>query len=802
MLKDRPKLGETFKTPGIVEENKPGTSQNSSEPDSAPSSGGSAPRTKARIDKDLRDTENSVESEFDYFKRKAGVYDTNNELINPKKQATDSWMNKYAFISYGGSYLDGSSSNVKNDFVGEGDSQISSMGLNVDISKWQNPSTKNIIEWSKSLRVGTPQATTYDPTGRTSDTAGSEGDITKDSAPQETGKSNFSDSQTTSKGTIKRGDIGKEDAGIIANQSASGNTIKGIGNLEYTWKDFASCKYWSRIPNNKLITLRRFKLPVLDNGVIAGKEKLKGILKKTIYEPEEYISSDSARALTYFGEGTGNSLNDFLGWTTGQNWTDVETTLANPKINEGLQNSGANFLNNPIDGSALVNKFGDATSQAIARTVHAWGLQKQLKDKDGKQKYGSLLELVRKQSKDNDPFSNGWQNRIYGPINVVTRTMRRTRGLKFDPSDISIDFEYDLAQIGDMNNKILMLDIINNMLALTSNNGSFYGGDYRFHRQPTELPYPDTLVDQLEKMATGVGEGEVNYSEIFKAYIGVATDYGGSLFKQLGSDLESLYKDPELSEDVDKLVDGIKKIFEEFQLTSSTNTPNNPTGGSTSDPSDVSKLIPPEGRINGSEGENTLQSLFGKNFLGYASLLSEIPGTLANAIEKLANTDGSVIKTIITGGLFEEGYDIQKINEKIMRINPLTTGEPIGEWHLTIGNPMNPIMMIGNLVCTGMSMELGEVLGPDDFPTTVKFTVTLKHGRDRDIGDIASMFNLGQGRFYTPLGEGRSEEPWDYGFSTRNTGNDTSILDNDTASRVKEGEDGIITDFAPQDISK
>ena len=62
--------------------------------------------------------------------------------------------------------------------------------------------------------------------------------------------------------------------------------------------------------------------------------------------------------------------------------------------------------------------------------------------------------------------------------------------------------------------------------------------------------------------------------------------------------------------------------------------------------------------------------------------------------------------------------------------------------------------MIGNLVVDTADFELSDTLGADDFPDELIVTVTLKHGKPRDKGDIESIFNGGEGRlYYTPDGE-------------------------------------------------
>lgn len=85
----------------------------------------------------------------------------------------------------------------------------------------------------------------------------------------------------------------------------------------------------------------------------------------------------------------------------------------------------------------------------------------------------------------------------------------------------------------------------------------------------------------------------------------------------------------------------------------------------------------------------------------------------------------------------------------------LLDGAPTGYWHVTFGNPLNPIAMMGNMICKKVDMNLGGGLGWDDFPVECSFTCSMEHGKPRDAGDIESMFNAGRGRIYLPpyLGE-------------------------------------------------
>lgn len=139
------------------------------------------------------------------------------------------------------------------------------------------------------------------------------------------------------------------------------------------------------------------------------------------------------------------------------------------------------------------------------------------------------------------------------------------------------------------------------------------------------------------------------------------------------------------------------------------------------------------------------------------SFLSEI-GTAAQTgfdiftsmIRNLFSGNFKDLFTSIAKGVGTTILDLKsaKSRPQVLGFKALLTGDPVGEWHLTIGNPHQPIMRIGNLICTGFEMEFDEELGVDDFPTGMRWVVNLKYGRPRDKGDIESLFNYGQGRIY------------------------------------------------------
>ena len=147
----------------------------------------------------------------------------------------------------------------------------------------------------------------------------------------------------------------------------------------------------------------------------------------------------------------------------------------------------------------------------------------------------------------------------------------------------------------------------------------------------------------------------------------------------------------------------------------------------------------------------------------YAGYIGSIADTLAgmggNFMDQLKKTasnigsgaginkilgDSSILENIVGGGLMKllggpSGGTV---------INAFLTGDPTGQWHVTIGNPMNPIIVCGNLAMQDSQVSFEGPLGLEGFPTKMKVEITLKPGRPRDKTEIESMFNGGRGRMY------------------------------------------------------
>lgn len=404
---------------------------------------------------------------------------------------------------------------------------------------------------------------------------------------------------------------------IIAWSEMNARSSANVPPAPYALTDFLWCRDYGKVPNNRLLTLRRYPIPVQDN--------LRVNEKKMPLIP-------IAQALTWFGEGTGNTLGNALGIQYGFNWKSIPATVQTVEGNE-------------IPWEKLYDAAGIKDEKLRSFITLFLANQDDVAALSG---YDKLLqEYSRNAYGDSGPY---W-NRILGPVNVINSTQMRDRGFNYTHS-IELKFNYSLRSYNLINPKIAMLDLISNFLSLTHNTAPFWGGGYRYFRKTglvvSSLPGAQALEDG---------------------------DMVGALVQSLS-------------------------------------------------------------------GMKVLASGAMKELTGYLGGLMSGSESDMSGLEKAAETDSYAREKLNLILAKRMGNLLQTP----LQMRSLLDGRAVGEWHLTVGNPMNPIAVIGNLICKSTKISFSEELGEDDFPTGVTFTVTLDHGRPRAKQDIESMFNLGAGK--------------------------------------------------------
>jgi len=422
-------------------------------------------------------------------------------------------------------------------------------------------------------------------------------------------------------------------ATILANPNAANiidwanktSSISITGFQPYAMTDFMFCKYYGKIPNNRLVTLRRYPFPVDD--------QIK-IRKDGLYHSPIPIS----QAVTWFGGDTKNVLSSIgvLNWA-----------MPFAKINALTKGKSDGTEAQTLDGNEIL--LDDLLAFAekipgIAETIAGFkniGIALLGNDADFRSVIGTekkLQDYAKKLYMAEGPY---W-NRIFGPVNVINESTRRERGMQTNwEKAFTLNFHYQFRSFNGLSPKIVALDLISNFLNLTYNDAQFLGQMARYFPK-TGLKFSETVNQALGGLVT-------------KGSLSISDDLAG---------------------DILTLVASIKTAM-------------------------ASAL---------STAQSTLT-----------------PSVIAARLTQV--TTMNILKNAIPA---------------MIPVRSALSDRPVGEWHLVVGNPLNPIMVMGDLICKGCTMTFDEEFGPDDFPTGVTFAVSLSQGKPRDKIAIERMFNLGE----------------------------------------------------------
>lgn len=262
-----------------------------------------------------------------------------------------------------------------------------------------------------------------------------------------------------------------------------------LGSETYDYSDFAYCKHLGKIPNNYMITLRRFPTPVNDYINAPGLiESNKWGVNKNFGNPTKdgsYVPPTSLGCMVTWLGTPGNELENILSYSYNMPYQKKKAELQTDE-----QNPDSNVT--PL-GSLF------ATFDPI--------YQKQVQNGMAGNSAFSLLSGPLKEQIGGAPYSNHLSqrdaNKVYGPIDVIKDTyMRSDEGLQFTQS-FTLTFEYELRSYSNINARQAMLDLLANILAVTYTSGDFWGGGH----QPFGAHQSDIYTNmRIFKTAGGINE--------------------------------------------------------------------------------------------------------------------------------------------------------------------------------------------------------------------------------------------------------------------------------------------------------
>lgn len=432
-----------------------------------------------------------------------------------------------------------------------------------------------------------------------------------------------------------------------------GTGISELGVAKYRYIDFMFCRDLGKIPNNHLLTLRKFTRPVGDN--------INTRLPKSDTPYNFNQSMDVGRLVTWFGNGD-NKLEDIIKYNYVATFKPLDSKIQQVDSEEDDESTG-------IIGK-LVNTINPKYNQAMSQG--RTGAHNFISQLGGRYLSTSYANFARGgQYERHRIFTPYDQHKVYEPKNTIQSTHVYEGKLTFS-QEFTIKFSYKLRAYDNINPRAAFLDLIGNILAVTYRSGTFWGGSRMFRGAPPNkvgTAKVNAFLDRTFDTLGGIGNNLLSGN----------LDIGGTLGSIWGA---------------------VKQIA--------------------------------------SDAFNTAKSLA----LGNTSTKGKSPLQVIGAIVKHTGL-WSGVQGMIKNGLGRPA---------VYALDSLLTGDNVGLWHLTIGNPRNPIMSIGNLIIDKSEITQSGPLGLDDFPTDLMVSVSLKHGRPRDSAEIQKMYTKGSGPIYTPLG--------------------------------------------------
>ena len=299
-----------------------------------------------------------------------------------------------------------------------------------------------------------------------------------------------------------------------------------LGSATYDYSDFAYCKYLGKMPNNYMVTLRRFPVAVNDY-IKPNIANHKNTYPNTSFgDPSSngsYVPPVSLGCLVTWMGTPGNELENILTYNYNMSFKQLEGKLEDQDLGGDRTPMRAIF-------SAFDPKYQQAVMDGMAGTEMDPILGGRMKGISSPP-YTDFL-------KQRD------QNKVYGPIDRVQDThIRSDEGLKFN-QDFTLTFEYELRAYNNINTRQAMLDLLANVLAVTYQAGDFFPGAYRavgapqsdiftnmriFEQNKGVSDYTNAFMDDVTNLVSKVTNGIKKQGGLIPTLKNLGNVFGGMM---------------------------------------------------------------------------------------------------------------------------------------------------------------------------------------------------------------------------------------------------------------------------------
>jgi hypothetical protein len=228
-----------------------------------------------------------------------------------------------------------------------------------------------------------------------------------------------------------------------------------FGVATYSYADFMYCKYLNKVPNNYLITLRRFPIPVLDSIAPIGTRA-----RRRKNSTDDNLAIPIGTMVTWLGV-SGNDMKQILKYSYKMPYKEL-----NAQWEDLTKEGGDNGLLNGME--AMFNP--------TARSLYASGGANNALDNFISNHFGMVPASTGPYTYKDTQYD---KTKLYGDIDRVKKAYgRSSEGLDFDQK-ITLVFEYELRSYNGINPRQAMLDLIASILSVTYTTGGFWKGGYR-----------------------------------------------------------------------------------------------------------------------------------------------------------------------------------------------------------------------------------------------------------------------------------------------------------------------------------